>query len=248
MTMDTRTGVEGPFDNDSAPTLRHAAAPEGISRVEHWALPAAPQDPLAQARVIALTGRTGSACEHLAQALKETGRGELIGAVTGGAGHYGGELSFDDGRFLIFLPVGVSYAPGAQSWEGVGVAPDIEVPAEDALNEALRRLNLPLSAAANVAAPTPPAQRVAAAPGTRRYGIAMIAPQGGEPFIVIEDVIAGNVAAAAGLQPGDRITNVNGAAVAGLAPGDFAAAMRASPLRLVVERAGTQLTFDLSLD
>lgn len=150
MIMDTRTDAArlNPLQED--PHLRRASAPAGITRAEHWALPTSPVSPLSNARVYLLTGRTGSACEHLSQALRETGRATLVGTPTGGAGHYGGERAFGAGRFQIFLPVGNSYAPGAQSWEGVGVQPHRNVPAEDALNEVLREIGVPLSAAANV--------------------------------------------------------------------------------------------------
>lgn len=150
MIMDTRTEATrlDPLEDDRH--LRRVMAPTGIARAEHWALPTTPVSPLSDARVYVLTGRTGSACEHLSQALRETGRATLVGAPTDGAGHYGTERTFGNGRFVMFLPVGNSYAPGAQSWEGVGVAPHRDVPAEEALNEVLRELGLPSEAAANV--------------------------------------------------------------------------------------------------
>jgi hypothetical protein len=150
MIMDTRTGAGGFAPPPDDPHMRRASAPEGVTRYEQWALPTTPVSPLANARVFVLTGRTGSACEHIAQALRETGRATLVGAYTDGAGHYGGQRSFGGGRFRMFLPVGNSYAPGAQSWEGVGVAPHREVAVEDALNEVLREIGAPLDAAANV--------------------------------------------------------------------------------------------------
>jgi len=150
MIMDTRTDAAAPAPQEISPNLHRASAPAGITRDEHWAQPTSPVSPLSDARVFLLTGRTGSACEHLSQALRETGRATLVGTPTGGAGHYGGERLFGDDRFQVFLPVGNSYAPGAQSWEGVGVQPHRTVPAADALNEVLREINVPLSAAANV--------------------------------------------------------------------------------------------------
>lgn len=164
MTMDTRTGAAPQMERDfnDTPTMRRVSAPDGISRYQHWAQPTSPVSALADAQVFVLTGRTGSACEHLSQALRETGRATLIGSNTGGAGHYGGGRNFGDGRFEMFLPVGNSYAPGAESWEGVGVAPHVRVASEEALNEALRRLNAPLSAATNVA--PLPQRAVASAP------------------------------------------------------------------------------------
>jgi hypothetical protein len=161
MIMDTRTDAAGPAAEEISPRLRRVPAPAGITRDEHWSQPTSPTSPLADARVFVLTGRTGSACEHLSQALRETGRATLVGARTGGAGHYGGERSFGGGRFRMFLPVGNSYAPGAQSWEGVGVEPHREVAVEDALNEVLREIGAPLDAAANVPPIEIPPRRVA---------------------------------------------------------------------------------------
>jgi hypothetical protein len=142
MTMDTRSGAEPRMEEEfeDSPTLRRVPGPRGIVRYEHWAQPTTPVSGLADARVFVLTGRTGSACEHLSQALRETGRATLIGSNTGGAGHYGSGRTFGGGRFEMFLPIGNSYAPGAQSWEGVGVAPHIRVAPEAALEEALRVL------------------------------------------------------------------------------------------------------------
>jgi hypothetical protein len=150
MIMDTRTDAAFPDPEAFSPNLRRVSAPAGVTRDEHWAVPTTPVSPLADARVFVLTGRTGSACEHLSQALRETGRATLVGTRTGGAGHYGGERSFGGGRFQIFLPVGNSYAPGAQSWESVGVQPHRGVAIDEALNEVLREIGTPLEAAANV--------------------------------------------------------------------------------------------------
>jgi C-terminal processing protease CtpA/Prc len=212
-------------------------------------VPISPVSPLADARVFALTGRTGSACEHLAQALKQTGRATLVGGVTGGAGHYGGERVFGAGRFQVFLPVGNSYAPGAESWEGVGVVPDRAVPVEEALSAVLREIGAPPEAAAAV----PPLEqpgvlRVEGAPPNRRYGLMIAPPQGGEQFITIEDTAENSIARAAGLRPGDRIVAVNGRPISQMQAADFGSAMRASPMIMVVERNGQRLTFEMSLD
>lgn len=250
MTMDTRTGANPQMERDfeGTPTLRRAAnAPRGITRFEHWAQPASPVSSLSDARVFVLTGRTGSACEHLSQALRETGRAILIGSNTGGAGHYGGARVFGGGRFEMFLPVGNSYAPGAESWEGVGVAPHIRVEPDQALAAALREIGAPVSLAEAVP-PLAGPMRVDAAPPTRRYGIAMTPLQGGESFITVAEVIAGNAAAETGLRAGDRIVAVNGRAVADITPADFDAAMRASPLTLEIERGGARLIIAMSLE
>jgi C-terminal processing protease CtpA/Prc len=227
--------------------LHRVSAPAGVTRDEHWAQPTSPVSALSDARVFVLTGDTGSACEHLAQALRETGRATLVGTRTGGAGHYGGERAFG-GRFAVFLPVGNSYAPGAQSWEGVGVQPHRNVPAEDALNEVLRELNVPASAAERV--PEVESNRVVVQgnPPTRRYGIMMTMPDERTSFIRVEGVDGGGVAANAGLREGDRIVAVNGRAVSEMTPEALGPAMRASPLTLEIERSGARRSVAMSLD
>ena len=115
-------------------------------------------------------------------------------------------------------------------------------------------LALPLGAAAcaqvvvGPAAAPPGAQAVPVNPQQRRYGIGMAPPQGGEEYLTVLAVPEGNVAAEAGLQVNDRIVSVNGTSVSDLAPDAFGAAMRGSPLTLVVDRAGDTLTFEMSLD
>lgn len=249
MIMDTRTDAAGPAPQEISPNLHRASAPAGITRDEHWAQPTSPVSPLSDAQVFVLTGSTGSACEHLSQALRETGRATLVGTPTGGAGHYGGERRFGGDRFQIFLPVGNSYAPGAQSWEGVGVQPHRNVPAEDALNQVLREINVPLSAAADVPPFAAPVRRVVEnAPTTRRYGVMMAPPRGGEQFIVVDDIAEGSIARAADLRAGDRIVAVNGRAVAQMSAEQVGAAMRASPITLTIERGEQRLDLRMSLD
>lgn len=139
--MDTRLAVEQangtPFEE--GPTLRRAASPPTVVRREHLALPHASEKRLHDAKVYLLTsGRTGSAAEHFALSLKRTGRATLIGATTGGAGHYGGVQELGEG-FAAFIPVGRTFDPDTgEGWEGVGVNPHVEVPAERALVEALK--------------------------------------------------------------------------------------------------------------
>ncbi len=145
VTMDTRVESErrnGAVFTDSA-ALTRESAPDGIVRRYHWAVPASPSSPLADKPVYVLTGSTGSACEHLALALKASDRATLIGTPTMGAGHYGGIQDFGDGRFNAFVPVGRTFDPQTgDDWEGSGVAPHVETPAEDALDHALARLGV----------------------------------------------------------------------------------------------------------
>ena len=65
------------------------------------------------------------------------GRAEIIGETTVGAGNPGEVFDAGDG-FSVFISTGSARNPitGA-NWEGVGVQPDVEVAAADALDEAL---------------------------------------------------------------------------------------------------------------
>lgn len=122
---------------DEPPSMRVVPAPPGVYRREHWVTPNA-ETRLRDAKVFYLTStRTGSAAEHLALALKRTGRATLIGEHTGGANHFGGFESLGAG-LAAFIPVGRTFDPDTNwDWEGVGVAPDVAVPAAEALDKAL---------------------------------------------------------------------------------------------------------------
>ncbi|TMJ20567.1 MAG: S41 family peptidase [Alphaproteobacteria bacterium] len=141
--MDTRTAAERQGGNPmgESGTIRRASAPDGISRTMHYAIPG-PDTPLRRAQVFLLTSRrSGSAAEHFALALKRTHRATLIGETTAGAGHYGRMVDF--GGYAAFVPVGRTFDPDNNwDWEGVGVSPDVPVPADQALDEALRRLGV----------------------------------------------------------------------------------------------------------
>ena len=140
--MDTRVAVEQRRGNPlgDGPTLRRAAGPDGVVRRMHYAVPSGAATSLRNARIFLLTShRSGSAAEHFALALKRTGRATLIGETTAGAGHYGGVIEIGFG-YSAFIPVGRTFDPdNNQGWEGTGVAPDVQVPADQALDEALRR-------------------------------------------------------------------------------------------------------------
>lgn len=122
---------------NEAPSLREASAPKGVYRREHWVTPNA-ETRLRAAKVFYLTStKTGSAAEHLALALKRTHRGVLVGEHTGGANHFGGFESIGAG-LTAFVPIGRTFDPDTDwDWEGVGVQPDVAVPADQALEKAL---------------------------------------------------------------------------------------------------------------
>jgi hypothetical protein len=142
VTMDTRIAVEERQGSplEEGPTLVREKGPQGVVRRSHKVIPAAETTGLRTARIFLLTSkRTASAAEHLSMSLKRTGRAVLIGETTRGAGHYGGGVSLGGG-YSVFIPVGRTFDPDTnQGWEGTGVKPDVEVPADQALDEALRR-------------------------------------------------------------------------------------------------------------
>lgn len=149
VTMDTRSAVDQRGENPvgNAPSLRQIDGPEGVVRREHFVTPAATPTGLRSARLFLLTSnRTASAGEHLALALKRTKRATLVGEVTMGAGHYGGMMPLDPGfNYAAFIPVGRTFDPDTGAgWEGTGVKPDVEAPAEKALDAALRLVGLPV--------------------------------------------------------------------------------------------------------
>lgn len=153
--MDIRTAVEekygSPFDPND-PLLRRIKGPETINRREHLVVPAADQGGLGHAKIYLLTSkRTFSAAEHLSLSLKRTHRATLIGEATGGGAHFGGLAPMGTG-YAAFIPVGRTFDPDtSESWEGTGVKPDVEVPADKALDEALRLAGVTLSGQAALA-------------------------------------------------------------------------------------------------
>ena len=83
--------------------------------------------------------RTFSGAEEFAYDVQTQRRGEVVGDTTGGGANPGGMRSVSDG-FGVFVPSGRAINPvTGTNWEGVGVRPDVPVPAEDALREAHRR-------------------------------------------------------------------------------------------------------------
>jgi hypothetical protein len=93
------------------------------------------------------SGRTFSAAEEFTFDLKHLERATIVGDTTGGGGHTvaGYTFDFDGFRIGIRIPYGRAYNPANnEGWEGVGVTPDIVVPAEQALEaahaDALRKL------------------------------------------------------------------------------------------------------------
>ncbi|MFC0632293.1 S41 family peptidase [Brevundimonas balnearis] len=104
---------------------------------------AEPRDPAYASRpvYVLIDGETGSGAEEFAYDLQAMGRATLVGQATYGAATPGGFRPLAEG-FAAFIPMQVvtNTVTGA-NWEGVGVRPDVEAPADQALDVA-RRLAL----------------------------------------------------------------------------------------------------------
>ena len=86
---------------------------------------------------ILTSGRTFSAAEAFAYNLQALGRATVVGEITGGGAH-----PFEYRRvhphFAVDLPEARSINPiTGSNWQGVGVQPDVAVPADQALAKAL---------------------------------------------------------------------------------------------------------------
>lgn len=89
--------------------------------------------------VVLTSGRTASAAELGVDALMASGRVTVIGERTAGA--MLSQRTFDvPGGFQLALPIADYYSQRVGRIEGVGLVPDVTVPADSALSEALRRL------------------------------------------------------------------------------------------------------------
>lgn len=102
-----------------------------------WTLPYVPGKRYIDKDVYILTSkRTFSAAEEFTYNLKNLKRATVVGETTGGGAHPGGVERLDD-HFSVFVPNGRAINPITKTnWEGKGVMPDIDVPAEQALKTA----------------------------------------------------------------------------------------------------------------
>lgn len=139
--FDERTGVnddstDDPFERP--PVITKAPGPPGISRTEFTSIPDKTEHRLFKARVFYLTsGKTGSAAEQMAEALKRTRRATIIGERTAGAGHFGFFVPVGQ-NLEAFIPWGrVLDSKTGEDYEGSGITPDVLVPADQALDRAL---------------------------------------------------------------------------------------------------------------
>ena len=77
--------------------------------------------------------RTFSGAEEFSYNLKNLKRATIIGETTGGGAHPGGGFRITE-NFGMFVPTGRAISPITKTnWEGTGVTPDVNVPADQAL-------------------------------------------------------------------------------------------------------------------
>lgn len=139
-------------------TLKRIQGPAGMVRQIHLAAPTGKPTNISRAKIFVLTsGYTGSAAEHLAFALKRTGRATIVGEVTAGMGHFGRIVELPAG-FSAFIPIGRPFDPSTdQGWEGIGVQPHVAVPARRALEVTLLSLGFAETEARQLSAKWMPA-------------------------------------------------------------------------------------------
>jgi C-terminal processing protease CtpA/Prc len=106
---------------------------------EGWTSPDVPGKKLVGKPVFILTSkRTFSAAEDLSYAPKNLRRATLVGETTRGGAHLI-KVEPLDAHFVIAMPYARSVSPITKTnWEGTGIEPDVMVPADEALDVAVR--------------------------------------------------------------------------------------------------------------
>ncbi len=104
---------------------------------QYWTLPYVPGKRLPTVPVFVLTShQTFSGGEEFSNNLKVLKRATIVGEATGGGAHPVAAHRIDD-HFTIGVPFARAINPITKTnWEGVGVEPDVKVPASDALTTA----------------------------------------------------------------------------------------------------------------
>ncbi len=102
-----------------------------------WTLPHVAGRRLAEQPVYVLTSqRTFSGGEEFTYNLKSLGRATVVGEITGGGAHPVRGVWVNE-QFSVGVPFARAINPITKTnWEGTGVQPDIEVPADQALDKA----------------------------------------------------------------------------------------------------------------
>ncbi len=112
--------------------------PEGVELTQSWTLPYAPGPRFGGKGIFILTSPfTASAAESFAYAAQAGDLATIVGEKTAGAGNHGSGFAELPGDFKAFVATGTVTNPVTKAgWEGVGVKPDVAVPAGEALRAA----------------------------------------------------------------------------------------------------------------
>lgn len=106
--------------------------------IQFWTLTYVPGKKIPDVPVFVLTSnRTFSGAEEFTYNLKNMKRGIIVGEVTGGGAHPVDRKIIND-HFAISVPMGKAINPVTKTnWEGIGIMPHYEVPADQALDRAV---------------------------------------------------------------------------------------------------------------
>lgn len=104
---------------------------------QSWTLPYVPGTRRPEVALYILTSKqTFSAAEAFSYQLKQQGRAIIVGETTAGGAHLTGSVIATD-KFYVRIPQGRTTSPVTNTnWEGTGVAPHIEISADQALKTA----------------------------------------------------------------------------------------------------------------
>jgi retinol-binding protein 3 len=122
------------FDGGQMRHLNDIYTRKSDSTQQFWTLPYLTGKRYVGKDVYILTSnRTFSAAEEFTYNLKNLKRATVVGETTGGGAHPTGNMRIND-HFMIGVPFARSINPISKTnWEGTGVTPDIECPADLAL-------------------------------------------------------------------------------------------------------------------
>jgi retinol-binding protein 3 len=110
---------------------------EGDRTQQFWTLPYVPGKRYVGKEIYVLTSkRTFSGAEEFTYNLKNLKRATIVGETTGGGAHPGGTQRIN-AHFAVWVPSGRAVSPITKTnWEGTGVTPDVDVPADQAMKTA----------------------------------------------------------------------------------------------------------------
>ncbi len=111
---------------------------DGDSLQQFWSAPYVPGPKMVDTGLYVLTSsHTFSAAEEFAYNVKNLERGTIVGETTGGGAHPVTSYLFPSLNMGMRVSFGRAINPvSGTNWEGTGVAPDIEVPADQAFDAA----------------------------------------------------------------------------------------------------------------